>query len=51
MHRGVVHLLVNLEWLVGLVGTLMKSPAVVGESNRVTDRVLGLGLSGDGRIR
>ena len=54
MHRGVPHLPVNLEWLVGLRETLVNKPSVGGDSthsNLLMYRVLGLGLGGDGRIR
>lgn len=51
MHPGVPHLPVNLEWLVGLDGALVKNPAVGGESYLLTTRVSGLGFIEDGRIR
>ncbi|PNX62176.1 hypothetical protein L195_g061027, partial [Trifolium pratense] len=44
VHRDVQHLPVNLEWLVGLEGTFVKSPAVGGESNRLMNRVPGIGF-------
>lgn len=50
MHPGVPHLPVNLEWLVGLDGTLVNNPAVGGESYLLTTRVSGFGLIEDGRI-
>ena len=41
MHRGVPHLPVNLEWFVGLDGTLVNNPAVGGgmEFIDISDRI------------
>lgn len=50
MHPGVPHLPVNLEWLVGLDGTLVNNPAVGGESYLLTTRVSGFGFIEDGKI-
>ena len=51
MHSDVPHLPVNLEWLVGLDGTLVNNPAVSGKLNLLMTLVSGLGFIGDGRIR
>lgn len=51
LQRGVGHLPVNLEWLVGLLGSLVNKPAVGGESNRLMNRVLMRGFRDGGRMR
>lgn len=50
MHLGLPHLPVNLEWLLGLVGTFAKSPAVGGELDLFMYLGSGLGFHGEGKI-